>query len=583
MTDMPDVAPVAGTVPVHVPGRTTVEKLFAGAQFDAVRRDLIEHGVYHHKTASGTQRDLVVRTLPEENGEHRIVSLAAVSRDPGLAYDFVSLLADYQAKTRSRQTYVTLLWELYQSHGMINNAINKQSGLIATDGEFMVRKAKRGKARNAVPRAKAILHHWARLVNAPTLNPANQSAVITGSRGLQSITRQACRVALVEGSWVARHVWQSVEVPGESGKIDLPITIQTISTTQLEPVQELINTVAELFYWVPPQALLRQLRTPTSKELGNIVKRLIPKDLQKVLMKDNKVLLDPSLLMHVKHRGRDGVPFGESALECALPAVAYEQSILRLDVVSMQNLINRLTIVMIGSDDPQSPYAKEDVTMARASLMQSFFEDPGPNMTIIWAGNDVEVKDVGAHQSVLDLNERMQLARDGVRTAMGVPGALLAGELDSSKAAGWASMLGIKAQIADLNDQLENIWTTLGEQILLENGFTELEVEYNFSPIVMDDAQERSLSQQEYKTGLRSIRSAVRAAGLDPELEFMQRAIEQDLDPETATWEEVFRPVEGLQGQGYGGAPGKGRVPDNQTGKTTPERPMEKPSTTEQK
>lgn len=220
--------------------------------------------------------------------------------------------------------------------------------------------------------------------------------------------------------------------------------------------------------------------------------------------------------------------------------------------------------------------------MARASLMQQFFEDPGPNMTIIWAGHDVKVADVGAHNAVLDLNKRLELARSYIKEALGVPGALLAGEVDGSKAAGWASMLGIRAQLTDLNDQLENIWTTLGEQILLENGFTDLEVSYVFRPVVMDEASERSMSRQEYVSGLRSIRSAVKASGLDPDLEFMQRCLEQGLDPETATWTEVFAPVQGLQGQGgSGGAPGTGRIPDDETGKTTPERPIENPTVEE--
>lgn len=581
--------------PVVMTGKLTLNQLFPGDENAHIRNAILTNGIYTHTARSGYRKELHVQVLPSADGEHRVMGIATkahprdnsgmmtsvVARSPGAAYDFVSILEDFQRKTLNRSTYVQLLWEVYGNHGLVNNAINKQASLTASKGEFLVRRAKKGKRQNALAQAKEVLYQWSRRVNAPSLSETGggSSAVITGARGLQAISRHAARVALVEGSWVARHSWQTVDL-GVEGRFDLPITIQTISTANLEPVQELSDTVVEYFYWIPPANLLNQLRNPQSKEIRDFLKRLMPKEESKTLLRENRVPLDPDMLLHVKYRGRDGQPFGESQIQAAISALAYEQSILRLDVVSMQNIINRLTIVMIGSEDKESPYYPEAVQIARASLMESFFEDPGPNMTIVWAGPDVEVKDVGAHSVVLDLNKRLEIARGYVKDALGMPDALLSGNSTDGKAAGWAAAIASQAQVAELPAQLENIWTALGEQILLENGFTDIDMQYRFENPLMDRQQERMMARQEYITGYRSIRSSLIAAGLDPDLEFEQRCFEKDLDPENTTWAEVFTPIEGVQGEGL---PGAGRAPDDSTGKTTPERAPESKSPTENK
>lgn len=515
---------------------------------------------------------------PEEQPKEAFVS-AAVSRNPGRSDDYLDTIDDLQALTGSRTTQVERYWRVYKNHGLTSTAINKISAILSAGGSFRVRSAKKGKARKAQETLEQVLFEWARLVNASA-----EDGVVTGARGLKAINYTATRYALVEGSWVGRSVWTSHTIEG-LGSFDLPLVVQTISTANLEPVREVQGTGIELFYWRPPQALIQQLRSPTNKDVAKLVLRYIPKEMQAPLKKDGKALLDPALLMHVRNRGQDSEPFGESFIQPALPALAYEQSILQLDIVGMQSLINRLAIVCVGkSDESAGPYAKPEIVAQRQARMASFFEDPGPNMTIIWAGDDVEVKHVSGHDAVLSLEDRFKVAEQKIKQAFGVPDALLTGVTSDGKAAGWAATIGAAAQLEELASQLAAVWTTLAERIALENGFTDIDIVYEWDrQLLVDRAEERNQNRNDYITGIYTIWDAIVAQGKDPEAVYERMCFEKGLDPGTATWEEAFMPPQGLQGQSAGGIqgqgagknPGAGRSTDSQSGNTGPERPVQ--------
>jgi hypothetical protein len=563
--------------PIRLPGGMRLSQLFGGDEHAALRQQAIERGVI---SVRGGRKKLHVQLRATEDGDYEVLALAAVSRDPGRSEDYLDDIQDYKTTSKDRARLVEMYWKIYRNEGIVNNATNKIAAILSGGGAYKVRKAKRGKGRKATEQLQDVLHWWTRNVNAVALD-----AVVTGARGLKAVTQQGARQALVEGSYMGRTVWTNTEVPGV-GRFDLPMNIQAITTGQIEPVKELKGMGVEAFYWKPPRAILQQLRTPPKdKQLKQMVERWLDKDMLKVLQKQEKVLLDPSLLLHVKHRGVDVEAFGESFIQPALSAIAYRRIIEHLDIVSMQNIINRLTIVKVGSADPASPYSKVDVAQARAALMQSFFDDPGPNMTIIWQGDDVSVEDVGAHTAVLSLDERHKISEAKIKMALGVADALLTGTTTDGKAAGWAAAMGTGSQLDELENSFASIWTTVGERIAVDNGFTDIDLIYEFdNGLITDRIEEMNQTRQDYIAGTLSLRSYLRSRGRDPDAEFRLRAEEQGLDPaaETTLWRDVFQPPQGLQGQGEGKVPGAGRTPDRDLGKpATP--PAEEPGSEENK
>jgi hypothetical protein len=315
-------------------------------------------------------------------------------------------------------------------------------------------------------------------------------------------------------------------------------------------------------------------------------------------------------LLHVTHRSSDRDVLGESFIEPAKEAIRYADAVNKTDMVSMESVINRLLIIMVGSSDPKSPYSKADVAVARQQLMASFFETAGPAMTIVWQGDDVKIEQVSALDNILDLNERHRIGERKITLSLGIPSALLDGTTTEGTSAGWASLIAASGMAEHLGSAFARIWTELGIRILQENGFTDIDIEYEYDRSnLVDKEQERNQNRNDYITGLLSIRSAIAATGRDPDAEFFQRCSERGLDPTTTTWEVAFMPPQGLQGQGAptdanpdqlsapaapgggggggkpapppgqgpGKVPGNGRTPNKQVGKPNAKPPAKGP------
>lgn len=548
-----------------------LQDLLPGEQWAAVRREVLATGRYMTK---GREVKVQVDPASADPANPRIMAIAAVSRNPGLAQDALLRIEDLKPRTAlaNRAQLIKQYWAIYAAEGLVNNAVEKYASLLSTGGRFKVQRVRKGKQRKALENAQAILDHWCRYVNTPT-----DSGVVTADRGVRALTEAGIRSALVEGDFMGRQVWMDTEVPG-FGRFSLPMAIQPISMEFMEAYDD-VGPVGEIWYWKPSSEFVNALRssdgaTPAVKKL---IKSLVRGPVLKQLLDEGRAELTPALLTHVRHRGNARTVYGTSFIEAAKFGIRYYRSVVNTDLVSMESVINRLMIVSVGSSDPNSPYSKQDVAIARTQLMQSFFEDPGPNMTIVWQGDDVKVQNIGAMEQLLDLNDRHAIGQGMIKNALGVPEALLSGTTSDGKAAGWASFIAATGQAEHLGGGFENVWTVLGERMLLENGFTDIEIIFEFDRSNLGDkAQERNLNRQDYLAGLLSIKSVIEASGRDALAEFRQKANEKGLDPEqeSTTWEMVFTPPAGLPGQGeggvQGGTPDSGGRPKEDGGSTKP-------------
>lgn len=533
--------------------RLKLSELF-GTEYEGVKQSIIKNGFYENPE---TRKKLYVQTKTldgvDPDKDREIVAIAAVARDPGLTQDYIDTIQDYLDKTGGdRAKTIRQYWNIYKQEGIVNNAVNKYAAILSAGGSFQVRNVRKGKQQKAVETAEQILDYVNRNVNAPL-----PDGIATASRGLKALTEQGIRMALVEGDFMGREVWDNHQI-GTLGSFSLPLTIQTLSMEFMEPLKEL-GGLGEFWYWKPSSDMAKLIKgevTTLPKPAKLIVKKLFDNDLIKQIKKDGKALLDPALLLHVKHRGSDRDLYGESFIEPAKMGIRYLTSVTQTDMVSMESIINRLLIVMVGSSDPKSPYSQSDVAVARASLMQSFFDDPGPTMTIVWQGDDVKIENVSAMDSMLDLAERHAIGERKVVVALGIPASLLDGSSAMGASAGWASLIAASGMAEHLGSAFARLWTELGIRILEENGFVDIDIEYQYDRTnLVDKEQERNQNRNDYAAGLSSIRSAIATTGRDPDVEFQQRCFEKGLDPTSATWEQVFMPPQGLAGQGTGVTP----------------------------
>jgi hypothetical protein len=254
--------------------------------------------------------------------------------------------------------------------------------------------------------------------------------------------------------------------------------------------------------------------------------------------------------------------------------------------VIINSLINRLTIISVGSSDPASPYSEPSVAAARTALMTQLVTDPAPNSLLVWNGDDVKVTEAGSYDKMLSLDGRHKVANDNLRGTIGVPLALLTGESSDSgsRAAGWAASMGIAAEVDEPRNSIAVALEQLAERILFENNYKPGDIEIAWvwnNSLLQDKNTEYQNLFKDYQAGAISIRTYLKGRGLDPDAEYVKRCEEAGIDPGTnPPWIEVFRPLMGMPGQTSDGGNSPGRPTDNSTGKPPAPSQDRAPSTT---
>lgn len=485
--------------------------------------------------------DIVIGAGFDAQGQ-MISTAAAVPRNPGRSEDYLREVADFSAANADRTTMLDLYDRVYSREGIVNNAINKSAALIAMEGEFKVRyvKGKRGVSSDQrAEELRKLLQFWQENVNA-----RSQEGAVKGDRGLRTFMAQGVRLVLKQGDHFGRQVWDGVEVPVLGKAYELPISLQTFDARTIEIPDGLEGTDIELYYWVPPREFIQMLQNPRDTNVKEYLDKAIPPEVQSELIANGQFLLDPELMIHIKHRGTATSNFGESMVEPALNEIAYKRALQALDIVTIENLINRLVIIMVGSDDPNSIYHKQEVSSARMAMMSNMLRRVGPAATIIWPGPDIEVKEVGAYNKVLEMDERYKQAEIRIRNALGVPSALLTGDTSGGKAAGWAAIVGLAAELSEIQEQYKQVFRSIAERIALENGFEDVDVVWEFNQALLTDkSQHVDMVIQMAKNGVISLHSMLSELGFSFETEEVRMAY----DVEMGYREMPFGPLRALE------------------------------------
>jgi hypothetical protein len=126
------------------PKRLLLSELFVGDEYEDVRQQIVQTGKYRSQQNGA---ELHMQTRPTGKGDHEIVAIAAVSRDPG---PDAGLHRRHPGLHRRRpagsaRTAIQQYWEIYKTEGLINER-GQQVRVDALGGRrFKVRFAKKGK------------------------------------------------------------------------------------------------------------------------------------------------------------------------------------------------------------------------------------------------------------------------------------------------------------------------------------------------------------------------------------------------------------------------------------------------------
>jgi len=105
------------------------------------------------------------------------------------------------------------------------------------------------------------------------------------------------------------------------------MNLQTFSAQHIEIAEGLEGTNIELLYWVPPAKLIQTLDSGRDPNVTKILTKILGTKVISELRANRKYLLDPALLLHIKHRGLGIEPFGQSLIEPALSDIRYKRAL----------------------------------------------------------------------------------------------------------------------------------------------------------------------------------------------------------------------------------------------------------------
>ena len=549
------------------PNFNQLDKIFPGADLSDVRNSLRTTGLAAYREAKITA---------DFDSQGNVLAIAAavprkaINSEQWLrdnVADFATFAAS-SSDASARKQKIDLYYKVARSEGIINNAIKKSASLVSQKGSFKVRYAKQGKrpVKVVVDELLRVLTWWQENVNSSDLN-----AVVTGSRGITQIIRRGSRQAMIEGDLFLRQVWDEVEIPLQSKKYSLPILLQSIPTADIDIPKEL-GAGMELFYWKPSQTLMQYIDSK-DPDIRKVIDKVMTPKVKTELKKKGKVLLDPSLLTHIKHGGTDTDIFGQSMVEPAMTDLAYSRALKMLDFVTIGSLVNRMLIVKIGDPNKDSDYHNLAVAQARVNTFRRLITgDVGPNMLIVWAGHDIEKLDIGAHDTLLDTKDRHKLSQDSLKASLGVPDSILMGSVDGgARGAGWLGFIALATLIEELREEFAQVITQLGNRIAVENGFDEVDLTWEFSQSLLADREANAtIMLQAYDRGLLSRRSTLEELDKSYDAERIRKEDEVETDDI-----ELFMPPPVPTG-GPGG--NQGTDPESQPGrpksKGNPDAPL---------
>jgi len=452
-----------------------------------------------------------------------------------------------KAKDLTRNKKIALFREIAKKEGIINNAIKKKASLVSQDGNFQVRAARQGKRpRDAVADdLLTLLKFWAENVNA-----SMEASAITGSRGLGQIIRRGARQALIEGDLFLRAEWRKVKVPQLNNKrYNLPMVLNAMPSDEVV-IKEELSGIVELFVWKPDGKKIQDLLSNKDPLVKKIIKETFSPEVLNDLRKKREHVLDPRLLVHIKHAGLDTEPYGESDVEATLTDLAYARALKSLDFVTIDSLVNRMLIVKIGDPNPDSLFHNQATIQKRVNVFNNLISTVGPNMLIVWAGHDIDKLDIGAHDSLLETDTRHQLAQQSIKLSAGVPESVLTGNAEGGNAVAWAGFISLAALAAELQGEWTQALSQVAIRIASENKFDDVNVIWKFSNALLADREANSkVFLSAFDRGSISRRTLVEELGKDYDVERLRKR--QELDDGD---EELFVPP--VMNQNPDGSPG---------------------------
>lgn len=464
---------------------------------------------------------------------------------------------DYERIQPSQE--LSLVRELFEREGVATRTIEALIENARMNGGYVM------KVKNET--ARQLCQAWLQWVNAfdrlSKKNRREKASHIAPIGGIEGVFYQALLAFFRDGDWVATEYWDEVYVPQIGKAAKLPVRITTHDKASLEFDETAAKLGLDVIYLKLDRSITSLVRgrgrqaskADLLQEIGEWVKKAVRNG-------ESKVMLPPALTTHLKRWGEDYSPTGRSYLKPFLGPMADKIRLRALDRATISGLVQRLTIIMLGHDNPDSPFHAP--TKERFQLLQRVLKNIRTMHFGVWMGRDLDVLDIGPDGKVLEIDQKYKEVNADLRKASGITQLLIDGTAGTTTQRDWASFVGAVNRLNVIRDWLER-WTSQKlRQILEENGFEDEFPRFSFRPLGMRDERDMwNVVLSAFARGVQGRRATLRDLGKDPDAIIEEQLAEADeglnqilLPPPTSFTVAPGRP--GGVPDGFGRKPTKG-------------------------
>lgn len=433
-------------------------------------------------------------------GKRNVLVAALVPSNISNGQSYIDEANAYTSTTDHLQE-VELCWTLYENEGIVGSAIDKHIDLAITPGT--VENVKN-------PELRSLIEYWIANVNnlyderdlkkletKPTLNGKTYSCV-----GLFDVVSSAFLHWLISGDAVLYETWaKKVDVPALGGKYTLPKNINVYDIRNIEVDESLDSLGIEILRLRVDNDIKDIVKAGSSHPLyQQLVEVLGDGAISEIAAGSDSVTLPPILTTHFKRRGHGrmyGVPF----LKRAFNSIASKRRLQALDEATISGMIQRLTIIMLGHKDKDSPYHR--VPPGRVAALKRMLAKPKTMTVGIWGGPDLDYIDIGPDGKVLSFEKRFNEADDGISLALGFPRILIDGHSSGTSERDWVILISTITMLERAREMFAQRISRWFRSIAIKNGFEDEFPVWRWSSMALrDEKSAKTLTVKLFESGL---------------------------------------------------------------------------------
>lgn len=352
--------------------------------------------------------------------------------------------------------------------------------------------------------------------------------------GLDGILRHGALCYWRDGDWVATQKWESVKLSEMSGtSYNLPTRITTHDVSSLRFSKAGAALGFDIIEWNPPSEIKEAAKNPGNDEAKKVIKEALSDWMQKLLKdpKTDRIPLPPYRTTHVKRWGEDWKEKGRSYLRPFMHVLADKGRLRRLDRATIIGLIQQFTIMMLGSDDPESEY--HIVDPKRFRLFKKSIENLKTMHLMAWAGTDIKKEVLSPPAEILDFKSKYGEVDDDLKIATGMTQLLINGVSSGNAQRDWASFVGVMSKLETFRSAMRHWVGAMLYAIMIENKMEKFIPIYEFQPLKMRDERDLWMTRiQALAGGVQGRRDTLLDLGKNPDavLDNQLEEAEQDLN-----------------------------------------------------